>query len=506
MSETQTATDSEKLRAFVKKMHDEGAAGFADGPSPWETWDDKSGILGNNRVWEGTSKRIYPKNRRKPSLGDRVLSGLATLSLATMIVGIAGVYFSDHQPRQVAFTGVQPLPIDRAPAAADNVIASLEQLPAPAAGEIAPGGDRDAAAQPAAAIPAAQDTGPAATAAPPGDDATQAPALPDIAASFYAPENTASPAPQATRPDTDNSAAKTAPAPLAPDSTPARAPVAANASVATDVAPPLPVTAVLTEETAIEPPPPATTPHATPDTAAANLLQQPVPAADTTAAATTTLVVAETEPAAAAEASMATAEADPADDTAAAAIDTPDAPAAEAMAAAETATSDSDPVDTAAASSSVEAAETAILTATITALEALPATTAGVADTGESVADDSSVATVSTTADTRVAVAEQDDQEPATPPAEAAAAIVPAPKTGDWVVNLASYTRERTASRMLAKFRDQGVDAELVEVMINDKPMYRIRVAGFANSREARAQIAALEKQLGLEGVWIARK
>jgi hypothetical protein len=50
------------------------------------------------------------------------------------------------------------------------------------------------------------------------------------------------------------------------------------------------------------------------------------------------------------------------------------------------------------------------------------------------------------------------------------------------------------------------VDAELVEVMINDKPMYRIRVAGFANSREARAQIAALEKQLGLEGVWIARK
>jgi cell division septation protein DedD len=73
-------------------------------------------------------------------------------------------------------------------------------------------------------------------------------------------------------------------------------------------------------------------------------------------------------------------------------------------------------------------------------------------------------------------------------------------------VNLASYTRERTASRMLAKFRDQGVDAELVEVMINDKPMYRIRVAGFANSREARAQIAPLEKQLGLEGVWIARK
>ena len=83
---------------------------------------------------------------------------------------------------------------------------------------------------------------------------------------------------------------------------------------------------------------------------------------------------------------------------------------------------------------------------------------------------------------------------------------MPVMESGDWVVNLAAYTRESMASRMLKKFRDQGVDAELVSVVINDQTMYRIRVAGFASSAAARARVSPLEQQLGLEGVWIGKR
>jgi hypothetical protein len=86
------------------------------------------------------------------------------------------------------------------------------------------------------------------------------------------------------------------------------------------------------------------------------------------------------------------------------------------------------------------------------------------------------------------------------------AVVAPVAKTGDWVINLASYTWRSTASRKLALFKQQGVDAEIFEVMINDKPMYRIRVTGFESSRSARAEIPAVEQKLHLEGVWISKR
>jgi len=58
----------------------------------------------------------------------------------------------------------------------------------------------------------------------------------------------------------------------------------------------------------------------------------------------------------------------------------------------------------------------------------------------------------------------------------------------------------------LALFQQQGVDAEVFEVIIKDKPMYRIRVTGFENSRAAKAEIPVLEKKLGLEGTWISKR
>ena len=223
MSETHTDSDTEKLRAFEKKMHDEGAAGFADGPSPWETWDDESGLLKNNRVWEGSSRRIYPGKRAQQSLGDRVLSGLAMLSLATMVVGIAGVYFSDPQSGQVVATGIQPLPIDRSPSATDRAVEHLAQLPAPAAGT-----DSFTVAPPAPRLrpaPIAVVAAPAASkdAEPPARkteiDAAPLAAAPQEGAAH---ESGSGPAPAAAAPDIEpaGSAASSSTAPLAaPDRT-----------------------------------------------------------------------------------------------------------------------------------------------------------------------------------------------------------------------------------------------------------------------------------------------
>ncbi len=108
-------------------------------------------------------------------------------------------------------------------------------------------------------------------------------------------------------------------------------------------------------------------------------------------------------------------------------------------------------------------------------------------------------------------------EEPVTPaaPVEPASAALDAapppaqenlPHEGEWVVNLASYNRVSTAQRMLAKFKDKGVAAEIVTITVNDKPMVRIRTTGYQSASEARDWVALLEERLGLEGVWISKR
>jgi cell division septation protein DedD len=100
-----------------------------------------------------------------------------------------------------------------------------------------------------------------------------------------------------------------------------------------------------------------------------------------------------------------------------------------------------------------------------------------------------------------VAMTEAQPAVTAASPAAAATTI-----TGGWVVNLASYTYESMARKKLAAFQAKGVNGEIERITVNDKPMYRIRVAGFESSRAARASIPDLQKTLGLEGAWIARR
>jgi cell division septation protein DedD len=103
---------------------------------------------------------------------------------------------------------------------------------------------------------------------------------------------------------------------------------------------------------------------------------------------------------------------------------------------------------------------------------------------------------------TIVALAEPAPAAAAPAPATAAAAAT----AGDWVVNLASYTYQSMARRKLAEFQSKGVNGEIEHVTVNDKPLYRIRVTGFASSRAARTSISSLEENLGLKGAWISRR
>ena len=103
-------TDKEKLQAFARKMHNEGADGFANGPRPWEQWDEPA-IQTGSQVWENSARRTPVKQRPARSIGNRLLSAMATIALATLIIGIGGVYFSEYPVQQVAQTGIQPPPI-----------------------------------------------------------------------------------------------------------------------------------------------------------------------------------------------------------------------------------------------------------------------------------------------------------------------------------------------------------------------------------------------------------
>jgi cell division septation protein DedD len=80
------------------------------------------------------------------------------------------------------------------------------------------------------------------------------------------------------------------------------------------------------------------------------------------------------------------------------------------------------------------------------------------------------------------------------------------PGDGDWVVNLAAYRTEADARHALARFRNKGVEAELVHVTVHDRPLVRIRATGYHTAREARDWVGLLEERLGLEGVWISKR
>jgi hypothetical protein len=606
--------NQEKVRRFEQRMHEQGASGFADGPRPWEHWDE-SGHQAGNRIWEGSAKHVLQKKRSTDSLGHRLLSLLAFFALGTLLVGIGGVYFSHTQTQRIVATGVQPLPYadrtlavtplpERETAAVTDtgvqplpVTEQQRPLPPPPGGDIiATTATRElnsllaatAAPEPAqheeatattdntalddqlqtTAFAGTQQTstGPVALAASDSIDSVAIETIvtgqsvtttvytnhaqqddPEIVAAIattpppFAHQITSAPQ---HRPDDMPSIAALTDAGTSPE--PATVPTIVSAAAPEHADEPV-AAATVTAMTDSAPPqePAATAPNDAP-VVAATVPEQ----ADESVAGATVTAMADSdtppEPAARALADVpvvAVAVPEQADEAAAITTVTamadnepPPEPAATALA----------DVPVVAVALPKQADEpVATVSETVIALDdleslpapaaAAPATTLPVEQTDQPVVDTAAESgTAATPEDKALDIAASQTDTPADDATTLAAAqpvkaildaeplttrTIPDPiaaqptdsaavtaNSGDWVINLASYTWRSTANRKLALFEQQGVDAEVFEISIKDKPMYRIRVVGFETRHAANARIPALEQQLGVKGAWISKR
>ena len=512
----------EKLRSFEQRLREEGSDGFADGPRPWEHWDE-SGHQANNRIWEGSARRLHPGRRKAHSLGYRLLSVLAFLALTTLLVGIAGVYYSHTQTQQLAQREVQPLPatpppVPSATSAGDETVMTAAALQPH---------DLNVLSAPAAGSGSTQDTALAAIeTAPAVDDAIlatdePAPVTGIIETAAMAPDSI----PPATNDSIDSVSIET---------------IVTEQSVTTTVYTRHPQQQEAEIVAAIEttPPPfahgvvdaPLQAPDAEPPgvhirdagtmTKAPSTMPPPALPAEEPAAAADGPVAASAD-----EEPLDVLADDPAtaasEEQSAAALAAPDnGPATVALV--DTTASDTavQPETAAAVTPAVQSGDTAAVAATDPSsaivipeplLDTVPEVTTeqGVAplDNNQAMEQAEETTAVTVTGADSATNAPEVSAEPSNETVAAVTPVVtPVAKTGDWVINLASYTWKSMASRKLALFQQQGVDAEIFAVIINDKPMYRIRVTGFENSREAKARIPSIEEALDLEGAWISRR
>lgn len=119
MPDSEQPSEINQLRAFEIRMQTEGADGFANGREPWNHWREPDST-DDQRVWGCDREREDTSTGRTQC--EKLLTGMATVAVATLAVGIGGVYLSSDQPvPQVALDTSQP---------AANV-ATLDQAAAP---------------------------------------------------------------------------------------------------------------------------------------------------------------------------------------------------------------------------------------------------------------------------------------------------------------------------------------------------------------------------------------
>jgi hypothetical protein len=526
-------TQQEKQQVFREKLQAEGADAFADGPRPWEQWDE-SGNQDNDRIWEGSARRIYPKQQARRSIGDRLLSGLAVVALAGLVVGIAGVYLSTTSTPQLASSAIHPAPIvtDRqtstdadTAAGTTSSLASLETR--------APAVTSSSAIQPTLIGSDKQATSDADTTA----EVTASLASLEI----RAPAVTSSSAIQPTLIDSDKQATSDADttaevtASLAKLET--RSPAVAGSSatqpvlidpdrqVTTDEDTAADTTASLASLETLSPPAAGGAVTPAPDKTILEPALQPAAVASTahidrvavetviTETAVTTTVYTQ-QPSQDQPELVAIIKTTPPPFTSEGAAEKQDLVVASAQQNASTEAFEQAAEAVMVAEADVVATEAIVeeppVTQTTTAVvdeqasaavqtsaaqSELPLDKAVTAGTPATIAMNNSPATVEATPD----IAAEIETSTETP-------LLPEAKTGKWVINISSYNRKSAAERMLAVFKKKGIDGEVFTTMINDKAMHRIRVAGFQSSRSAKAEIPAIEQTLGLEGVWVSRR
>jgi hypothetical protein len=493
-------TQEEKQQAFREKLKTKGADGFADGPQPWEQWDE-SGIQGDNRIWEGTARRIYTKKSTPRGIGERLLSGLAMVAIASLVAGIAGVYFSVPTTLQQASSKIQPAPIvasrhNTRPSspAETTALAQLDTLPSPAAG---------ISTAPQKPLTVLQPTFIETLTDSQTDTLAQTDSVDQVSVETVITEAAVTTTittrqPSQHKPNVVAMIATTAP------------PFTHEAIAETNQAD-TPVTAAVREEQTAVIEPLVIEQAEESATAALVVAEQAaitIPE-HTDASAADPMILAQADFTAAEPAVIEQAEAP------ASAPDvieqtttiTPEPPATEPLVVAQAEPAVTEPLVVAQAEPAVTEplvvaqAEPAVTEPPVVA-QAEPAVTEPLAiEQLEAPATETAIALNTTESSVETAPDITRELETATQ-----TLALPVTATGQWVINLSSYTRLSTAERMLAVFKQKGVDAEIFTTTVNDKPMHRIRVAGFANSRSAKAEISTLEQQLGLNDAWISRR
>jgi hypothetical protein len=213
----QYESEIERLRAFELRMQTEGADGFANGPEPWTNWQETDSEAGN-QAWEH-APRSEPEPAGK-TLCEKLLPTMASIAVATLAVGIGGVYMSMEDTPLVAVNSIQPAPALQVPeqspegqvirstqlAVATVPAIAMTETPNPdelLQAEVTPGqadsvvldtASADGMADIAATVPAPTDiasadkmTEIAATVVPPPTDIASADEMTDIAATLPAP-------------------------------------------------------------------------------------------------------------------------------------------------------------------------------------------------------------------------------------------------------------------------------------------------------------------------------
>ena len=80
------------------------------------------------------------------------------------------------------------------------------------------------------------------------------------------------------------------------------------------------------------------------------------------------------------------------------------------------------------------------------------------------------------------------------------------PADGDWVVNVASSSKQDAIKALQDRLQQQEIHTELQHTKVQGKSRYRLRVTGFTTGAEARQYAARLAEQADLQGAWVSKR
>ena len=109
MPAAEPQSEVDKLREFELRMQTEGAAGFADGPEPWNAWPETS-YDGGKQSWESKPREETAAVPDKTQC-EKLLSSVAAVAVVALATGIGGVYLSTDTTPMIAGNDLQPAPV-----------------------------------------------------------------------------------------------------------------------------------------------------------------------------------------------------------------------------------------------------------------------------------------------------------------------------------------------------------------------------------------------------------